>query len=190
MSNNVEIAPVEQFLVVQAMYKKLAEQVNTKDPDNMRGHIDAAYKSEYDRTGGKSFSMKLGGEKVATYSISESKGTPAKTTRRLVVRDPHKLEKFIEDNMVQCVQAEEMPYAEMYAQAMAQNFAEYVLENFGEVCDGCEVVKHTTPGKPGGVYSGNSIRGLDEDAVLAKAVDMGLLSTRIAGLLGGGDDGE
>ena len=56
-----QLTPIEQFMLVQAIFNKAGSQVSTKGTDNMRSQVDEAFRSEYDRTGGKSFSLKFCG---------------------------------------------------------------------------------------------------------------------------------
>ena len=175
---------VEQLAIEQAVFNKLGADVSTKSPDSLRGMADEEIVGNYRAMGAKSYDVHVNGSKVGTYSVRTSKEKPQSTSKRLVIKDPYALEKFIEDNINQCVKAEEMPYAELYAQAMAQNFAEYVLEVYGELPDGCEMVTETIPAQKPQVI-GTSLR-IDADKV-ADAIN-GYLPTTIAGILGGGAD--
>ena len=180
---------MEQLAIKQALYSKLGEDVSTKNPDSMRAQMDEAYVSSYlasvaTGASSKTNSVFVNGQEVGTYSVRTRKKKPLEKKKRLVIKDPYALEKFIEDNINQCVRNEEMPYAELYAQAMAQNFAEYVLEMYGELPDGCEIVTETIPAQRPQVI-GTTLK-IDADKV-ADAIG-GYLPTTLAGLLGGGED--
>jgi hypothetical protein len=179
-----ELPPSERLAIEQALFNKLGEDVSTKNPDSLRYAADADMIETYRATGYKSRDVLINGVKVGTHSVRVTKGKDAQTVKRLVVRDPYALEKFIEDNIIQCIKAEEMPYAELYAQAMLQNFAEFVMETYGEVCDGCEVVTETVPAQAPAV-NGTTMR-IDADQV-ARALK-GYLPTTFGGLLGGAQD--
>ena len=184
MPTSIRDLPImEQLAIEQALYSKLGEDVSTKNPDSLRGMADEEIVGNYRTMGAKSYDVHVNGNKVGTYSVRTSKEKPQEKKKRLIIKDPYALEKFIEDNINQCIKAEEMPYAELYAQAMAQNFAEYVLEVYGELPDGCEIVTDTIPAQPSHVL-GTTLR-VDADKV-ADAIS-GYLPTTIAGILGSGD---
>lgn len=173
-----ELTPIERFLIMQAIYSKAAGLVSTKEPGNLRSEIDAGYRAEYERTGGKSFSLKMFGEKVGTYSISENKGTPPTETTVFDLKDEDAFLAWLDsrDGQVAC---------QWYADENAKAFVEWYVKKNGELPDGVEPRKVRTNGTVGGTYKGASLRGFDADKVLEIASEQGLLPTRVAGLLGG-----
>ena len=175
---------MEQLAIEQAVFNRLGSDVSTKNPDSLRGMADEEIVGNYRAMGAKSYDVHVNGSKVGTYSVRTSKEKPQEKKKRLVIKDPYALNKFIEDNINECVRADGIPYAVLYAQDMAQNFAEYVLEVYGELPDGCEIVTDTIPAQPSQVI-GTTLR-VDADKV-ADAIN-GYLPTTIAGILGGGTD--
>ena len=174
---------MEQLAIEQAVFSKLGADVSTKNPDSLRGMADEEIVGNYRAMGAKSYDVHVNGSKVGTYSVRTSKEKPQEKKKRLVIKDPYALNKFIEDNINECVRADGIPYAGLYAQDMAQSFAEYVLEVYGELPDGCEIVTETIPAQLSQV-TGTTLR-VDADKV-ADAIN-GYLPTTIAGILGSGD---
>lgn len=64
---------MESLIIAQALYKVLSSAVSTKDPDSLRGRIDARAIENYLSTGAKSFDLKLNGTKVGTFTVRLSK---------------------------------------------------------------------------------------------------------------------
>jgi hypothetical protein len=176
-----QLTPIEQFMLVQAIFNKAGSQVSTKKTNNMRSRVDDAYRDEYDRTGGKSFSLKFCGTKVGTYSISETRPTEPTETQSFEVTNNAALGAWVRGEDAQLVW-------DAYITSHRSQFAQWYFETMGELPEGCEIVTHVTQGTPGGVYKGASLRGFDADAVLLKAQEVGLLPTRVAGLIAGGED--
>lgn len=86
---------IEKLIVAQAVYKIVSEEVSTKDPDNLRGRVDAHYREKFEQDGGKSYDLNLFGKKVGTYSVSVTK---PKKQRVLNVVDPVAFMAWCEDN--------------------------------------------------------------------------------------------
>lgn len=172
-----ELPPSERLAIEQALYNRLGEDVSTKNPDSLRYAADVDMVETYRNTGYKSRDVMVNGMKVGTHSVRVGKGKDARTTKRLAVLDAAQLVQFIQSD--KCVE-ERAEYLEL----MAQNFAEFMLETYGIVCDGCEVVEETVPAQPPTI-SGTTMR-IDADKV-AEALK-GYLPTTFGGLLGGGED--
>ena len=128
--SNVDIAKrIEQLAVAQAVYKLSAEQVSTKEPGNLRAEVDAHYREMFEKTGAKSFEVRIGREKVGTYSIKTTEG---KRSIGLETHDPAAYRAWCEANgFVKTVIDED---------AAAANF-----EETGEVPDGCSIAYFDTP---------------------------------------------
>lgn len=73
------------FVIEQAVYKTIAEDVSTRQPGNLRSEVDAFYVGQYESTGAKSFDLRLGGEKVGTASVKQPSTRPKKTSTAVVV---------------------------------------------------------------------------------------------------------
>lgn len=132
----MELTPIERLAIAQAIQKSVGRYVETGNPDNLRGRVDAEMKKRYesDPMAGKSYDVKLFGEKVGTYSLTVSKPKQQETVADIQIDDYDRFMKwciregFIEVNM------------------------ESVLLHFrkcGELPDGCtpiELVKLEDPG--------------------------------------------
>ena len=172
-----ELPLMEQLAIEQALFSKLGEDVSTKNPDSLRSAIDGEIVGNYRATGAKSYDVHVNGEKVGTYSVRVGKGAPAKTTKNMIVLDQMKLEQFATSDECAEERAE-------YIALMARNFAEWMLETYGIICDGCDVVENEIPAKPSTVL-GTTLR-IDSEKV-SEAIH-GYLPTTIAGFIGGSDD--
>lgn len=137
---NSEIADrIAKLAVAQAVYKLSAEMVSTKDPDNLRAYVDEYYRGLFEATGAKSFEIRIGGEKVGTYSVKVTK--PKKQTV-CDCYNPSAYRAWCEEHgFVKTVIDEDAAHA-------------HFLET-GEVPDGCNVSQVETPG---GQYAGGSVR--------------------------------
>lgn len=137
---NSEIADrIAKLAVAQAVYKLAAEQVSTKEPGNLRSEVDAHYRELFEQTGAKSFEIRIGEEKVGTYSVKVTK--PKKQTV-CDCYNPSAYRAWCEEHgFVKTVIDEDAAHA-------------HFLET-GEVPDGCNVSQVETPG---GQYADGSIR--------------------------------
>lgn len=137
---NSEIADrIAKLAVAQAVYKLSAEQVSTKEPGNLRSRVDEYYRGLFEATGAKSFEIRIGGEKVGTYSVKVTK--PKKQTV-CDCYNPSAYRAWCEEHgFVKTVIDEDAAHA-------------HFLET-GEVPDGCNVSQVETPG---GQYAGGSVR--------------------------------
>lgn len=173
-----ELTTVERFLIAQAFYSRFAPYVDKKDPTSLRAAVDAGYRAEWERTGGKSFAMRFRGEKVGTYSISETKGTPDRVEYDFAVKNGKELrEWFPVDN------------PELVDQWLADHwreFAQWYFEQTGEMPAGCEMRERTVYGKAKGKYMFGKLSGkFDYDRVLELAQDGGYLDGGVTPLLEG-----
>ena len=70
---SIALTEMESLIIAQALFKALSAAVSTKDPDNLRGRIDARAIESYLATGAKSFDLKLNGTKVGSFTVRLSK---------------------------------------------------------------------------------------------------------------------
>lgn len=130
---------IEQLAVAQAVYKLAAAKVSTREPGNLRSEVDDHFREAFESTGAKSFDVRIGGEKVGTYSIKTTEG---KRSIGLETHDPAAYRAWCEANgFVKTVIDED---------AAAANF-----EETGEVPDGCSIAYFDTPE---GAYAGSALR--------------------------------
>ena len=165
---------MEKLAIVQAIYKSIAEDVSTKNPDGLRRAVDEQMAALYEQTGAKSFDMKVNGEKVGTYSLTIAKPTEGTVEKRFEVEDPEA-----------AVDSADYALYHLYAKAHAEDFAAWVLEEHGEMLDGCRLTDYAVPGDAGGYITRTTIR-VDPTKV-AEAVGPALGSD-IRMLLGGGHE--
>ena len=177
MAKSIRDLPLmEQLAIEQAAFSKLGEEVSTKNQNSLRCIADDEIIGNYLGMGAKSYDVHVNGSKVGTYSVRTSKEMPQETKSRIVIKDPYAFDAYVRE------QAADEAFE--YVHMMMDNFASFMLESYGVVCDGCEVVEETIPAQPSKVI-GTTLR-IDADKV-ADAIN-GYLPTTIAGLLGGGAD--
>lgn len=171
-----ELSVVERLAFEQAVFKVVAENVSAKNPDSLRSYADEEIVGNYRATGAKSYDVRVNGEKVGTYSVRVSKGRPEQVENRLAVRDPYAFDRYVRESATD----EAMEYIHL----MQDNFAAFLLNTYGVVPDGCEMVEERTPAQPSQV-TGTTLR-IDERRVFKAFGNE--LPTAMAGLLGGGED--
>ena len=80
---------MERLAVYQAVMNKVADEVKTGDPSNLRGAVDAQMAELYETTGAKSANVRVNGQKVGTYSV--------RVTSAPVVTDEDALRAYMAD---------------------------------------------------------------------------------------------
>lgn len=171
-----DLPPMERLAIEQAMYQRIGEDVSTKSADSLRRMCDEQIVENYRAMGAKSYDAHVNGQKVGTYSVRVGKERPEQTRKKLVVSDQTTLEAYVNSDECKDEVIE-------YVQLMAGNFAEFLLETYGIVAEGCEVVDETTPAQPAQVL-GTTLR-IDADKVAEALADY--LPTTIAGFIGTGE---
>lgn len=126
---------MERLAIAQAFYNAVGDMVKTKDPDNIRGRVDALMSGYYETTGAKSYDVRVFGRKVGTYSFTVSKPTESKETVELQVENSDELLGWAIANG--CV-------------SIDMDKVRAKFERDGELPDGCEAVKVVVPGTDGG----------------------------------------
>lgn len=101
---------VARLALAQALYKKVANLVSTRDPESLRWQFDREILANYAESGAKSGEMRIGGEKVGTWSVV--KGEPS-STRHWKVRD--------EDAVLDRLDADDLRY-------FAKEHMDYLIE--------------------------------------------------------------
>ncbi len=168
----MELKPIERLAIEQAIYSTIADDVSTKDPDNLRGQVDAEYRELFEETGAKSFIVNLQGEQVGTYSIRQSKPKPQTAKKVFSIID--------KDEAMGAFWAVPDKYIEEYAFQNAFSFLEWYSRKTGEVPNGCswgEVVTLDEPAK----YLGGTLK-IDAQQVAQVMADH-QLDSGIVGLL-------
>lgn len=167
--------PIERLAIEQAIYKTIAKDVDTKNPESLRGQVDEHYREMYEQTGSKSFDVNIDGQTVGTYSVKFSKPRESQTVQCFVVDDYIKLAAWYD----------KLPDEEirMYCARNLGEIAEFYWAEYGEIPDGCQLEYIDTEPVPK-QYIGGVLK-VDPQAV-ADAM-RGRLAPAIAGLLGDGE---
>lgn len=160
---------MERLAIASAIQKRVNEYMSAKDPDSLRGRADAEVLRMYDRTGARSYDLKVAGEKVGTYSVRLSK---PKSRKVAVVDDPDAVAAYAMDNPDDLVR---------YLRERAGDVAQWLLEDSGTVADGAEVTEQGG----GPERLGTTLRV--DPAKVGDALH-GQLPQAIAGLLDGGGE--
>lgn len=148
----------DKLVALQFIYKKAAEQVSTKDPNNLRGLCDQEVIKAYEETGAKQFALQIGGIEVGTYSVTLTKPTEETTKREIRINDSHAFGEWIKS----C----DREVLEDWARVTAYEFASHVIEETGEVPSGVNVYVEVVPGDTTRHVKGTTLR-LDSDKALA-----------------------
>lgn len=164
---------LEKLILEQALYKMVGDDVGTRDPHNLRGEADAYYRDMFEQTGAKSFTLRLNGQDVGTYSVKTSKGS-ADTCREVFVPDLYALSDWDLGGL-----------AERYALAHIADYAEFYFRETGEMPPGCSIGYEVTAGVPAGTYMGGALK-VEPSKVLDAMRDS--LPDAVAGLFEGESD--
>ena len=168
----------EKLIICQAIYSLVAERVATKNPDNLRGQVDAEYKRLYEETGAKSFDAKLNGEKVGTYSLTISKPTDSKPKTDFVLVDAEAFKNWKDFGAVAHAYASE--------DVNMEDVAAYHFGKTGELPPGCELQEYIVAGNPGGEIERSTLK-IDTEKV-SEVLGNGLQEAALLLLKGGDDD--
>lgn len=122
---------VETLAFLQALSKRVKEEVDTKNPDSLRYYMDRRLLDAYEKGGVKSIDLKIGDEVVGTYSVRKSK---AKTELVPRIVDLVAYKSWIVENIEDVID---------YI-AMDTRFLGTVV-NDGEVPSGVEVKETSSP---------------------------------------------
>jgi len=171
-----QLTDMQQLAVLQALYKQLAEQVSTKDPDSLRAHVDEQVVDWYRATGAKSFDINApSGMKVGTFSVSISKEVPEKRQTVFETEDV--------DAFVAWLKGDGAQSAIDFACCYADEFALWLTATTGELPEGIAATEVVTPARPPQV-KGTTLR---VDVPKVASAFRAELPSAVAGLLGGGE---
>lgn len=143
----VELSEVEKLIVKQAFVNAVGDDVSTKKPGNLRDRVDEQMKNAYltSPIAGKSFDLKLMGQKVGTYSLTLSKGKPSRTEVSFEINDRDEFMAWAEEN----------GYVEKVAD-MDAILADF--EQDGIVPNGCTPIEIVTPAVVGGEITRTTVK--------------------------------
>lgn len=151
----MEQRSIETLAIAQALYSAAGEMVSTKDPDNLRGQADDHYKGLYAMTGAKSFDVRIGDEKVGTFSLTVSKPTESVETEEFETYSREELGAWdLGDPAI----------VRAYIGYRMDEYARFYFESTGELPPGCRIIKVVHPGDAGGEVTRTALR-IDRAAV-------------------------
>lgn len=141
----VELTDVEKLIVKQAIFNAVADDVKTKEPSNLRGQLDEIMKESYygNPMAGKSYDLRLMGQKVGTYSLTVSKGKPQEVRRSFEVEDKDRFTAWAEEN----------GFVKIDMEAVQAHFAAT-----GEIPEGCSGIEVIVPEVVGGVVTRTTVK--------------------------------
>lgn len=169
------MSDLDNLIVAQALYKELGKAVSTSTPGNLRSRVDDFFASEHERTGARTFDLKLNDELVGTYTRRKANKKRAKTENYLNIVNVAQLKAWLVD--VTDIELRE------YVIDRLDDFARYKWEHDGEIPYGCTVETIDIDETPE-TYTG--MMKIDTKAV-ADAMRQQLPPV-ILGLLEGGND--
>lgn len=172
----IELSEVEKLIIKQAFVSAVGADVKTKDPNNLRGWLDATMEEQYysNPLAGTSYDLKLLGQKVGTYTLTVSKGKPSKVETGIDVVDESEFVAW----------AEKRGYTKTVVDMDA---IENAFRATGEVPDGCLPTQTVTPEVLGGKVTRSTIRV--DSAEVARVLGP-QLEPVVYALLEGGEIGE
>lgn len=124
--------------VEQAFYKIVAQDVSTRKPGNLRDEVDRHYLTLFAETGGTSYNVRLGGEKVGVASIKQPSAKRAKPVATAEVTDPDALMEWESEDFDR--------FTERYVREHIADIGRAYFEETGELPDGMDVVEHEQTG--------------------------------------------
>ena len=166
---------IERLAIEQAVYNAIGADVSARDPDNLRGAVNAYYHDLYEQTGATGFEVRINGQKIGTYGFSKVRGQRAYTERVVTVTDVDALMADASDEFAAWL-------ADYMREHMAELAVQYATET-GELLDGMAVVEREHPATPDTIRPNGTLRVRPER--VAAALGNALPAT-IAGLLEGG----
>jgi len=170
----LQMGEVEWFLFLKMVRDAIGKELDTGNASNIRGQVDAVYRKLWEQTGGEKYSMRMRGNKVATYSVKTTH-EKHKTVYDLKDGDSFGDWLFSDDGK----QA-----AQMWADEHAEQFVKWYVERTGDIPDGVEPRDVIVSNE--GDYNGGMVSQFKPQQVLKALGDD--LPTAIAGLLGGDTD--
>lgn len=164
---------IQRFAVAQALYKALAREVKTGDPDNLRGQVDGMLIEDYESKGTDRFRLKVNGEEVGTVSLKM-----AKSTVRIIVEDEASFMAWlVSDGIDSLERFIRSPKGQVLADFMATSM---VVD--GELPPGC--IHYVEPARADGTV----VRGCEVEKV-ASALGLNLPQAAVYALTGEVQDG-
>jgi len=149
---------LERFAVAQALYKAIAAQVKTGEPDNLRGRVDDMLRDDYKEKGTDRYRLKVGGVEVGTLSLRLGRAQ----TRLIVEDETAFMDWLFDDGIGYLHEFIRSPKGRALVDFMAS-----AIVTDGEVPRGCTA--YTEPAH----FEGTTVKGCDIEDV-ANALGLNL----------------
>jgi hypothetical protein len=163
---------LERFAVAQALYKAIAAQVKTGEPDNLRGRVDDMLRDDYKEKGTDRYRLKVGGVEVGTLSLRLGRAQ----TRLIVEDETAFLDWLFDDGIGYLHEFINSPKG----RALVDFMASAIIAD-GEVPRGCTA--YTEPAH----FEGTTVKGCDIEDV-ANALGLNLPQAMMYALTEGGEE--
>ena len=162
---------LERFAVAQALYKAIAAQVKTGEPDNLRGRVDDMLRDDYKEKGTDRYRLKVGGVEVGTLSLRLGRAQ----TRLIVEDETAFLDWLFDDGIGYLHEFINSPKGRALVDFMAS-----AIVTDGEIPRGCTA--YTEPAH----FEGTTVKGCDIEDV-ANALGLNLPQAMMYALTEGGE---
>ena len=162
---------LERFAVAQALYKAIAAQVKTGEPDNLRGRVDDMLREDYKEKGTDRYRLKLNDVEVGTISLRAGKAQ----TRLIVEDETAFLDWLFDDGIGYLHEFIRSPKG----RALVDFCASAIVAD-GEIPRGCTA--YTEPAH----FEGTVVKGCDIEQV-ASALGLNLPQAMVYALTEGGE---
>lgn len=150
----------------QSEYNRLADIVSTKNPASLRCALDDVARERYESEGVKSYDAKIGGRKVATYSVRATKEEPERTEARFDV-DAAAAYEWLTTSV-------DPDWWGCYLKARAAGIAEMYMRETGEQLPFATLVENRIPAVPS--MFKNMVLKVDEQGMAAALEEAGTRS--------------
>lgn len=163
---------IERFAVAQALYKAIAAQVKTGEPDNLRGRVDDMLREDYKEKGTDRYRLKLNGAEVGTISLRAGR----EQTRLIVEDETAFMDWLFDDGIGYLHEFIRSPKGRALVDFMAS-----AVVTDGEIPRGCTA--YTEPAH----FEGTVVKGCEIEDVAA-ALGLNLPQAMVYALTEGGEE--
>lgn len=142
------ISKLDEFIIKQAIFKKLKEELEPNREGNLRDIIARQYRELYELSGSVRYQLRLGDFKVGEFRFNEVKAQPSMKATRVVVADRAAMTSWLLSQSKEQLVAWVGEY---------ERIAEDWLGLTGELPDGVRVEIVETEGTPAGIKPGGVV---------------------------------
>lgn len=164
---------IQRFAVAQALYKALAAEIRTGEPDNLRGRVDDMLRADNREKGTDRYRLMVNGSEVGTLTLKQGK----EVTRLVVEDEPAFVDWLFTDGIGYLYQYLHTPKGRQLV-----DFMTYAIIADGEIPRGCTA--YTEPAH----FEGTVVKGCEIERV-ASALGMNLPQAVVYALSGEVDNG-